>query len=52
MKRNSCYSDVPNSIIEREFEKIREPQEDFLTSHRALINNQEELHEKYRMLMN
>ena len=52
MARKNPYQDVPNSIIEREYERIKEPDHDFLNSHRALMDKQEKLHEKYRLMMN
>lgn len=52
MNRKSCYEDVPTSLIENEYERIKEPQKDLLTSHRALMTTQEELHQKYRLMMN
>ena len=52
MKRKDCYEDVPNSIIEKEYDRIHEPEHDFFTSHRALMEKQEQMHEKYRLILN
>lgn len=52
MSRKDCYEDVPNSIIEKERDRIKDHTNDFLSSHRALMDKQEKLHEKYRLMMN
>lgn len=41
MKRVDQFEDVPNSIIEKQYERINGPSNDFLSSHRALMNKQE-----------
>ena len=41
LRRTSCYDNVPNSIIEREFERIRQPQRDFVTANRKHLKRQE-----------
>lgn len=52
MKRTNCEEDVPNSIIEREFERIRQPQRDFITANRNTLRKQEEIQEKARQNIN
>jgi hypothetical protein len=41
MQRTSCEADVPNSIIEREFERIKQPQRDFILANRNTLKKQE-----------
>lgn len=52
MQRTSCEEDVPNSIIEREYERIRQPQKDFITANRNTMKKQEEIQEKTRQVIN
>ncbi len=52
MKRANCEEDVPNSIIEREFERIKQPQRDFITANRNTLRKQEEIQEKARQNIN
>lgn len=52
MKRKTCEEDVPNSIIEREFERIRHPQKDFITANRNTLRKQEDIQEKVRQTIN
>lgn len=52
MQRTSCEEDVPNSIIEKEFERIRQPQRDFITANRNTLQKQEDIQEKVRQTIN
>jgi hypothetical protein len=52
MRRTGCSDNVPNSIIEREFERIRQPQKDFMVANRNHFKKQEEIQEKAREAIN
>lgn len=48
MQRKNGEESVPNSIIEEEFDRIREPQKDFVLAQRTHAFKQEAIHEKAR----
>ena len=52
LKRNGCEDNVPNSIIERQYERIKKPQKDFMSAGRNTLKKQEEIQEKARISIN
>ena len=52
MQRGHSDEDVPNSIIEREFDRIKQPQRDFITANRNALQKQEDIQEKVRQKIN
>jgi hypothetical protein len=52
MRRTGWQDNVPNSIIEREFERIRQPQKDFMVANRNHFKKQEEIQERAREAIN
>ena len=43
---------MPNSIIEREYQRIRQPQPDFISANRNHLRRQEDIQEKTRTAIN
>jgi hypothetical protein len=43
---------VPNSIIEREYERIKQPARDFIVANRNHLQKQEDIQEKARQTLN
>jgi hypothetical protein len=43
---------VPNSIIEREYERIKQPPRDFIVANRNHLQKQEDIQEKARQTLN